>query len=130
MTNVTGKIRLFLVSYPQKATGDFTVMASVNPNPAPQSLFDDKLMLVQMGMFFSLTFGVMMLAFSSAYISDVETLRSVPNAIWDLACGKPSENGYELPLLMTFGTLSLLSGAVFFAWQRKIAAGRRDADAA
>ncbi|MEM6528069.1 MAG: hypothetical protein AAF653_07220, partial [Chloroflexota bacterium] len=48
--------------------------------------------------------------FSAAYIRDLETLRTVPDAIWDAICGRPDPDSLTLPLLLTFATMCLLGG--------------------
>jgi hypothetical protein len=79
---------------------------------------DTTALKVQIGSVMLLSMGVMMLAFGAAYIKDLETLRSVPGAIWSAVCGKPSENGIAVPLLLTIGVLFLLSAGGLQAWGR------------
>jgi hypothetical protein len=68
--------------------------------------------------FFLLSSGVMLLVFTSAYVKDIETLRRLPNEIWNAICGRPSDAGAVLPLLLTFASLTLFGGAGILAWQR------------
>lgn len=56
---------------------------------------------------FIFTMSFTLFAFALAYIKDLETLRNVPNQIWDAICGRPNPNSLELPLLIT-GALTLL----------------------
>lgn len=58
--------------------------------------------------------GMFMLLFSLTYINDLQTLRSVPDLIWNFACGQPMENGIILPLLLTLSIVSFLTGGVLF----------------
>jgi lysylphosphatidylglycerol synthetase-like protein (DUF2156 family) len=66
--------------------------------------------------YFLLATGITLIAFSAAYAKDMETLRTVPDAIWDALCGRPSEAGFTLPLLLTVTTLSLIGASVLGVW--------------
>ncbi|MBN1965607.1 MAG: hypothetical protein JW910_13235 [Anaerolineae bacterium] len=77
--------------------------------------------LATLAMLFLLGAGVTLLLFSLAYLQDLETLRTVPDAIWNFVCGRPVEGGIGLPLLLTVGTLSLLGSGVLFAGKRFVA---------
>ncbi|MGV2436801.1 MAG UNVERIFIED_CONTAM: hypothetical protein LVT10_19495 [Anaerolineae bacterium] len=56
---------------------------------------------------FIFTMSFTLFAFALAYIKDLETLRNVPNQVWDAICGRPSADSLELPLLIS-GALTLL----------------------
>ncbi|MEM6280865.1 MAG: hypothetical protein AAF787_01625 [Chloroflexota bacterium] len=56
--------------------------------------------------------------FSAAYIRDLETLRTVPDAIWDAICGRPDPDSLTLPLLLTFATMCLLGGVGVYIYRR------------
>jgi len=68
--------------------------------------------------YFLLATGITLLGFSLAYAKDMETLRTVPNAIWDALCGRPSDAGFTLPFLLTVATLSLIGAGVLGIWSR------------
>jgi hypothetical protein len=65
-----------------------------------------------------LSMAVMLAIFSSAYIRDLETLRTVPDAIWDAICGRPDPDGIALPLLLTGTTLCLMASGGVYVWMR------------
>ena len=65
-----------------------------------------------------LSMAVMLAIFSAAYIRDLETLRTVPDAIWDAICGRPDPDGITLPLLLTFSTVCLFASGGVYAWKR------------
>ena len=57
-----------------------------------------------------------MFVFSAAYAKDVNTLRKAPEMVWAFICGRPSEYGFTLPLLLTLATMGVLMGAGVFGW--------------
>lgn len=82
------------------------------------SVYTDADYLYTLGTIFLATTGFTLLVFSLAYAKDLETLRTVPNAIWSAICGVPTENGITLPLLMTMSTLSFMGVGVIQLWKR------------
>lgn len=64
------------------------------------------------------SFGLTMFLFSAAYARDVQLLAKAPEMVWAFICGRPSEYGVTLPLLLTIGTLSLLGSmaALLLRW--------------
>lgn len=65
-------------------------------------------------------FGVTMLLISGAYIRDLETLQSTPQAVWLFICGVPTEEPIIFPLLVTTGGGALLVGGLlvgFSLWR-------------
>jgi len=62
------------------------------------------------------TFGIMMFIFSFALSKDLNLLREAPGMVWAFICGAPNPDGPALPLLLTFGTLSLIGGFVAGGW--------------
>lgn len=89
--------------------------------PAGGSSLYNARFLSTLAMFFLLGTGLTLLLFSLAYLQDLETLRTVPDAIWNFVCGRPVEGGIGLPLLLTVGTLSVLGSGAIFAGKRFIA---------
>lgn len=79
--------------------------------------YSDTDFYLQMGVVFLLTIGITVLLFGFAYAQDLETLRTVPGAIWSAICGRPYDDGITLPLLFTLGTLSTLSGVFLQLWR-------------
>jgi hypothetical protein len=63
-----------------------------------------------------LAFGATMLIFSLLYVRDLRLLREVPEAIWGLICGVPSEDGLVLPILVLISTLSFLAAAALWGY--------------
>lgn len=69
-------------------------------------------------------FGVTMLLISGAYIRDLETLQSTPQAVWLFICGVPTEEPIIFPLLVTLGggallVVALLVGVMLWRGQRR-----------
>ncbi len=78
-----------------------------------QSPYDFDFMLT-LGMVCLVMIGLTLSVFSAAYIKDLNTLRNVPNLIWNFACGKPTDNEITLPLLLSLSILSFITtGALF-----------------
>ncbi|MEL6269705.1 MAG: hypothetical protein AAGK74_06420 [Chloroflexota bacterium] len=65
-----------------------------------------------------LAMAVTLSLFSIAYIRDLETLRTVPDALWDAICGRPDPDSLTLPLLLTFATMCLLGSAGVYIYKR------------
>lgn len=86
--------------------------------PLQEEAHYDLPFILTIAMVFLLVIGVMMLLFSFTYIQDLETLRNVPNLVWNFACGQPIESGVTLPLLLTLTILSFLTTGVLFGVQR------------
>lgn len=61
---------------------------------------------------FIFTMSFTLFAFALAYIKDLETLRNVPNQVWDAICGRPNPDSLELPLLISGGLTLLVVGGV------------------
>jgi hypothetical protein len=61
-----------------------------------------------------LVLAVMLLLFSAAYITDLDTLRRVPGILWDFTCGRPVESDIALPLLLTLSILSFVVSSMLF----------------
>lgn len=62
--------------------------------------------------------GATLLLISLAYIKDIDTLKNIPDAVWNFICGRPTPDGPTLPLLLTLGTLALLSGGGVLLWSK------------
>jgi hypothetical protein len=63
------------------------------------------------------SFGLTLFLFSAAYVQDINTLARAPELVWGFICGRPSEFGFTLPLLLTLSTMSLLGGVGAFVWR-------------
>ncbi|NJK80810.1 MAG: hypothetical protein HC893_03245 [Chloroflexaceae bacterium] len=57
-----------------------------------------------------ISFGLIFLVMASAYVDDIEMIRSAPSAIWAFVCGIPSDDPIVLPLMLLIGMLTTLSG--------------------
>ena len=85
-------------------------MQPANHNPAEDNTATDWALVRLVAISMLVGFGVVMFATGMAYVKDLDTLRNVPNMVWDCVCGRPVESGIILPLLLTLGTLSILVG--------------------
>lgn len=72
----------------------------------------DAAFLLTLTIILLVVFGSFFLIFGLAYVEDLDTLRNVPNAIWNLVCGLPVENGVTLPLLWTISIVAFLAAGV------------------
>lgn len=79
---------------------------------------DDMDYYYSLGTIFLLTIGITLAGFSIAYARDLNTLRTVPDAIWSAICGKPADDGITLPLVVTLSVLSLLGSGVLHVWKQ------------
>lgn len=57
------------------------------------------------------SFGLMFLLMTTAYVQDLETLRTAPEKVWLFICGVPQESGTTLPLMLLIGGGATLVGA-------------------
>jgi hypothetical protein len=89
-----------------------------HPQQNVDVLEDSQDFMLWLATLFLLTVGVMLALFSTAYIKDLTTLQSVPNAIWDAICGRPNPDGIQLPLLLTFATVSLIGSAGVYGYKQ------------
>ena len=83
----------------------------------PSSPYDTDFMLI-LGMVCLVVLGLTLALFSVAYIKDLQTLRNVPNLVWNFACGKPIDNDITLPLLLTLSILSFLGTGILYGVRR------------
>lgn len=65
--------------------------------------------------------GGLMLMFSATFVRDLQTLRNVPDALWNFLCGTPTDSNIILPLLLTiaivcFGVIGALE---IWRWRLK-----------
>jgi hypothetical protein len=67
------------------------------------------------GIIFLVTLAAITLMFSMAYLDDLNTLRNAPGLVWSFVCGRPTENGVTLPLLLTVSILAVLTSGVLMA---------------
>ena len=65
---------------------------------------------------FLISFGMTLFVFGAAYAKDVNTLTKAPEMIWAFICGRPGKFGVILPLLLTLGTMGVLTGSGVFGW--------------
>jgi hypothetical protein len=93
-------------------------MSSVNQTPQQDDMVPQDVFITQMVIIFLIATGITLLLFSVAYIRDLQTLRNVPDAIWDALCGRPTDDGITLPLLLTSSTLMFITAGGLAVWQR------------
>lgn len=63
-------------------------------------------------------FSAMMFLMSIAYIKDLETLKSTPEAVWLFVCGVPTDNPIILPILLLIGGGGVVIGIVLLVINR------------
>ena len=93
-------------------------MDNVNQTPQQDDMVPQDVFVMQVVIIFLVAMGTTLLLFSTAYLRDLETLRTVPNAIWDALCGRPTDDGITLPLLLTSSTLMFIVAGGLAVWQR------------
>jgi hypothetical protein len=93
-------------------------MDSVNQTTQQDDMIPQDVFVTQMVIVFLIATGATLLLFSVAYIRDLETLRNVPSAIWDALCGRPTDDGITLPLLLTMSSLMFIAAGGLAVWQR------------
>lgn len=81
---------------------------------------ENKRFFILASMVFFVVIGFIMLLFSVTFIKDLETLRNVPDALWNFICGKPNENEFTLPLLLTISILCFGISAVLQIWRIRL----------
>jgi hypothetical protein len=64
-----------------------------------------------------LTMGIVLALFSMAYMKDLQTLLTVPDAIWDAVCGRPDPESLTLPMLLTTTLLMFMGSGGVHAWR-------------
>lgn len=80
-----------------------TTLPSTNTSP---SIENRRFYLLVAEVFFGITSGLMFV-FAVTFIRDIQTLRNVPDALWNFLCGTPTDNNVTLPLLLTIGIVLL-----------------------
>jgi hypothetical protein len=93
-------------------------MDNVNQTSQQDDMIPQDVFVTQMVIVFLIATGVTLFLFSVAYIRDLDTLRNVPDAIWDALCGRPTDDGITLPLLLTTSTLMFVAAGGLAVWQR------------
>ncbi|NDJ63178.1 MAG: hypothetical protein GYB67_18810 [Chloroflexi bacterium] len=64
-----------------------------------------------------LTFGVTMLVFSLFYVRDIQVISELPGMVWAFICGRPSEDGIVLPVLVLISTMAFMGAAGLGGWR-------------
>lgn len=65
-------------------------------------------------------FGVialLMFIFAATFVRDMQTLRAVPDALWNFLCGTPTDNAIALPLLLTIGIACVIVSIGLQGWR-------------
>jgi hypothetical protein len=86
---------------------------SVIENPQPETLNQTEAIRFWLlaAMLFLLTIALVLGMFSLMYLEDIATLRNAPDTIWSWVCGRPTENGVTLPLMMTGSIVAVIASA-------------------
>ncbi len=96
-------------------------MATENQPLPPQSNVEspfDAPFLLLLAMVFVGMAGIFIGLFSLTYIQDLQTLRNVPDILWDFTCGRPNAAGATLPFMLTLTIISFVSVGVMHGIRR------------
>jgi hypothetical protein len=74
---------------------------------------------LQIGAASIIGFGVMFWIFAVAYSGDIASISQAPQQIWQFVCGIPPQNSMTVPLLLSIGTLAIMTGCGALWWQRR-----------
>ena len=80
---------------------------------------DTKKLAIQIGAASIISFGLIFWVFAIAYSGDVASVVQAPQQIWQFVCGIPPKNSMTVPLLLSIGTIAILSGSGALWWQRR-----------
>ncbi len=64
-------------------------------------------------------FGIMFWIIAIAYSGDIASIAQTPQQIWQFVCGIPPKNSMTVPLLLSIGTIAMLSGSGALWWQSR-----------
>jgi len=80
---------------------------------------DTKKLAIQIGAAGIIGFGVIFWVFAFAYSGDITNIAQAPQQIWQFVCGIPPKNSMTVPLLLSIGTIAMLSGSGALWWQSR-----------
>ena len=80
---------------------------------------DNRTFALQIGAASIIGFGVMFWLFAVAYSGDIASFARAPQQIGQFVCGIPSQNSLTVPLLLSIGTIAVISGSGALWWQRR-----------
>lgn len=80
---------------------------------------DTKKLAIQIGAASIISFGLIFWVFAIAYSGDIASVVQAPQQIWQFVCGIPPKNSMTVPLLLSIGTIAILSGSGALWWQRR-----------
>jgi len=80
---------------------------------------DTKKLAIQIGAASIISFGLIFWVFAIAYSGDIGSVVQAPQQIWQFVCGIPPKNSMTVPLLLSIGTIAILSGSGALWWQRR-----------
>jgi hypothetical protein len=80
---------------------------------------DTKKLAIQIGAASIVSFGLIFWVFAIAYSGDVASVVQAPLQIWQFVCGIPPKNSMTVPLLLSIGTIAILSGSGALWWQSR-----------
>jgi hypothetical protein len=64
-------------------------------------------------------FGSIFILMALAYFHDLAAIASTPSLVWQFVCGIPVEDGLTGPLMITFGTITVVAGISIWFWPNK-----------
>ncbi|GAB5491889.1 MAG: hypothetical protein Phog2KO_21040 [Phototrophicaceae bacterium] len=94
-------------------------MTSLNVNDTHQGN-ENKRFYILVAMIFFIVIGGIMLLFAVTFINDMQTLRNVPDALWNFICGTPIDNNVTLPLLLTIAIVCFGISAGLQIWRVRL----------
>lgn len=74
---------------------------------------------LQIGAASLIGFGGVFWIFAIAYSGDIASISQAPQQIWQFVCGIPSKNSLTVPLLLSIGTIAVISGSGALWWQSR-----------
>jgi hypothetical protein len=80
---------------------------------------DTKKLAIQIGAASIISFGLIFWLFAIAYSGDVASVLQAPQQIWQFVCGIPSQNSLTVPVLLSIGTIAVISGSGALWWQSR-----------
>ena len=80
---------------------------------------DTKKLAIQIGAAGIIGFGVIFWVFAISYSGDITNIAQAPQQIWQFVCGIPPQNSMTVPLLLSIGTIAMLSGSGALWWQSR-----------
>ena len=84
------------------------------------SINENRRFFILTAIIFFVVIGAIMLLFAMTFINDMQTLRNVPDALWNFICGTPTDNNITWPLLLTLAILCFCISAGLQVWRLRL----------